>query len=85
MNIGISELIAEVGDDKITLQNVLHNLLDVKSGTENAILSLSTSPEIGIDLATAAAFGGVPKKTGLVLWIATDDLEEARKAIEARQ
>ena len=85
MSIGISELLAQVGDDKITLQNLSHDLLDVRMATDNAVVSFSTSPEIGNDLATAAAFGGGSKKTGLILWIGTDDLKAARRAIEARK
>lgn len=65
---GVSELIAEIGDDKIMMQSVDCSILRVKKSTKHKDTELT--------IATDQSYldGG---KIGLVLWVSNDDYKAA--------
>lgn len=77
--LGIAELIRRIGDENIQFQNVMHNLTAVQNPKhgKHSTITMAIAPDIGQELAAAAAAHQTPRKTGLVLWIDTDKLNKA--------
>lgn len=71
--LGISELIAKIGDENITVQNLGANMSAFNKGKKDCKITFVTSPQMGSQMARAAA--GIPSThIGLVLWIPKDKL-----------
>lgn len=72
--LGISKLVALVGDDNITVQNLLANATDFKDGKKGATITFAAPPDHVQELMQASVMGRKSKVVGLVLWLPTDKL-----------
>jgi hypothetical protein len=71
--LGISELVALVGDENIQVQNLGHNMTNASKGKDRGLITFATSPEHCQQLMQTAA-GIESNLVGLVLWIPADKL-----------
>ena len=77
----MSELIAAVGDEHLTFQNLLNDARSIEKTKQGTKITFYT----GSIQAEELLGGGKPKNLGLVLWLPQDLVDAAlaaRKAIE---
>lgn len=69
--LGISELVARVGDENIQVQNIGHNMTAANNGKKMATITFATSPEHCQQMMRLGA-GIKSSIVGLVLWMPAD-------------
>lgn len=72
--LGISKLVAMIGDENIQVQNILANATDFKDGKKAATITFTTAPATVQELMQASVAGRKSKIVGLVLWFPADRL-----------
>jgi len=72
--LGISKLVALIGDENIQFQNLAHNTTHVSNPKHrrHSAITFNCAPDIGQEFAAALACGQTPRKTGLIIWFDTD-------------
>lgn len=70
----ISDLIKHVGDDNVTVQNVMQSSPQITSGKSDGRITFYTDKQKCQDLMTQAATSSKGQWTALVLFIPTDKL-----------
>lgn len=69
----ISELISTVGDENISVQNLMQSSPTITKGKKEANIKFYTSNE-NASILMRAALGEIPKLTPILLWIPTDKI-----------
>lgn len=70
----LSHLIQIVGDDNVSLQNILHSSPTMNVGKKEGRITFSTDRAKVGDLCTQGATGQKGQWTALVVWLPTDKL-----------
>lgn len=81
--LGISELVAKIGDENIQVQNIASNMTAGNNGKNQSTLTFATSPEHCSDQMKAAAGVGKPKYVGLLLWIPSEIIDRINQELTA--
>lgn len=72
--LSISQLIAHVGDENITVQGLASNLAGVRNGKKDSRIEFYTSLQNGRSIAKEAAGIESSEIVGLILWIPSNKL-----------
>jgi hypothetical protein len=71
----LSELLARVGDERLSFQMLSHSVTNVTDGKKGGKITFGTTSENAQELMRHFAFGYKPKVTGIVVWVPTDKYE----------
>jgi hypothetical protein len=75
----LSELLAKVGDEHLKVQQLMTDMTAGNVGKKGATITFASDSGFVSEYNKCIALGGTPSHTGLVVWIPTDRLEDARK------
>lgn len=81
----LSDLIAAIGDENVSFQNINNCLSGVKVGKKDSRIEFFTSTVNGRSLAKSAALGDPCGITGLVVWVPTEKMKAAIDSDESTE